>query len=56
MPELDIAQLIRVFGEETTVDDIRKRLVCTRCGRHTNNIRVVYGGPQRGAAAFRYRS
>lgn len=54
MPQLNIAQLIKVFGGETTVDSVRRKLVCQRCGRHTQNIRVVYRGPQGGAAAFRY--
>lgn len=54
MPQLDIAQLIAVFGPETSIDSIRKRLVCNRCGRRTKNIRVVYRGPAGGAAAFRY--
>ena len=54
MPQLNIAQLIRVFGAQTSINDIRKRLVCNRCGRRTENIRVVYRGPSGGAAQFRY--
>jgi len=54
MPQLDIAQLIEVFGSQTSVDSIRQRLVCNRCGRRTKNIRVVYRGQAGGAAAFRY--
>jgi len=54
MPQLNITQLVRVFGATTTVDSIRRKLVCNRCGRRTGNIRVVYRGPKGGAAAFRY--
>ena len=51
MPRLDIARLIEVFGPATTIDAIRRRLVCTRCGRRPRNIRVVYRGAGGGAAA-----
>ncbi len=54
MPQLNIAQLVSVFGTATTVDSIRRKLVCNRCGRRTGNIRVVYRGPKGGAAAFKY--
>jgi len=55
MPQLNIAQLVRIYGPETTVEDIRRRLVCTACGRRTENLRLVYRGPGGRAASFNYQ-
>ena len=55
MPRLDIAQLLRIYGPDTRIEDIRRRLVCTACGRRTENLRVVYRGPDGRAASFNYQ-
>ncbi|MEM7220263.1 MAG: hypothetical protein AAF515_18015 [Pseudomonadota bacterium] len=54
MVRLEVQALVEVFGAQATVDDIRRRLRCTRCGRRSHNLRVVYRGADGGAAAFRH--
>jgi hypothetical protein len=38
---LDVNALERRFGPYCTIDEIRKRVCCTRCKRRTQTLRLV---------------
>ena len=52
--EVDVATLIERHGAQLPIQDVRGRLRCTACGARTGGVRIVYVGPCRRAASFRY--
>jgi len=52
--EVDISALIEREGEHCRIDVVRQRLRCRGCQARTGAIRIVYVGPERKAASFRY--
>jgi bacterioferritin-associated ferredoxin len=39
---LDVRQLIERHGPLLTIDEVRRRIKCARCGKRTHDIRIVY--------------
>ena len=54
MVEINIPQLIEKEGGEAKVDRIRLRLFCSQCNQRSQALRIVYVGPGRRSASFRY--
>ena len=52
--EVDVPRLIELQGAHVPIQDVRLRLRCSACGERTGGIRIVYVGPGRRAASFRY--
>ncbi len=55
MTSVCMKKLTDQLGPKTTVDDVRLRLKCQQCGKHTADVRIVYVGPCSSAAGFHYR-
>ncbi len=54
LSEVDIAQLIEQNGATYRIDRVRLRLSCQQCRTRTEAMRIVYVGPNRKVASFRY--
>ena len=54
MAEVDIPRLIELEGGDYRVDRVRLRLLCTTCKQRSHALRIVYVGPGRRSASFRY--
>ena len=52
--EVNIKQLIDQNGGAYPIDRIRMRLYCNSCRTRSQALRIVYVGPGRKSAAFRY--
>lgn len=52
--EVDIGQLIAANGPDYRIDRVRLRLACQQCRTRSQSMRIVYVGPDRKMAAFRY--
>lgn len=53
--EIDLDKLMASEGADYTLDRVRMRLWCTTCRQRSHSLRIVYVGPGRKSAAFRYR-
>ena len=54
MEQIDLQKLVEHYGPNYPVQEIRKRVRCDGCGQRTENLRIVYVGPEGRAATFRY--
>jgi hypothetical protein len=52
--EVPIDQLIKTNGGDYPIDRIRMRLYCRECQSRSQALRIVYVGPNRKSASFRY--
>ena len=52
--ELDIDALIMKNGGTYRIDRLRLRLTCDQCHTRSQAMRIVYVGPNRKVAGFRY--
>ena len=55
MEALPLAALIEQCGPAVTLTDIRPRLRCRECGTRSQELRVVYVGPEGRPVVFQYR-
>jgi hypothetical protein len=55
MEPLPLDHAVARLGINATVADLRARIRCRGCGRRTEDLRVVYVGPEDRPAEFRYR-
>ena len=55
MEQIDLAALVERFGADYPMQKVRAGLRCGQCGARTENLRIVYVGPEGRAAGFRYR-
>ena len=55
MEQIRIQALIDRFGDDLTIDSVRRRLRCTGCGQRTEDIRIVYVGENARVSGFHYR-
>jgi hypothetical protein len=55
MEALPLTALLDRFGRDVTLSDIRPRLRCRACGERSNELRVVYVGPEGRPVVFQYR-
>jgi uncharacterized Zn finger protein len=55
MEALPLAALLERFGREVTLADIRPRLRCRECGHFSQELRIVYVGPEGRPIVFQYR-
>lgn len=39
--DLDVANLARWYGERTALDELKRRLICKRCGGRTCGLQVA---------------
>ncbi len=46
--ELEHAALAERFGWDATLDEMRRRVTCRRCGRRTGRVLLAHGGRPRG--------
>ena len=53
--QVDVHNLIEKLGADYPMPAVRKKLRCGQCNRLTENLRIVYVGPDGKAAAFRYQ-
>jgi hypothetical protein len=44
---LGSAHLVAVYGPSFTLDELRRRLTCSKCGKRSREIRIVYTAPSR---------
>jgi transcription elongation factor Elf1 len=44
---LDVTRLIERYGPTLTVQTLRKRITCSRCGRRTSDVRIIYSTGKR---------
>ena len=52
--EVSLTKLIQTNGASYRIDRVRLRLYCTQCETRSGALRIVYVGPNRRAASFRY--
>jgi len=45
--KLSAPRLIAVYGAELAIQDLKRRLTCSRCGERPREIRIVYSVPSR---------
>ena len=55
MQRVDLAAAIERLGDAATVADVRARVRCSACNRRTQDIRIVYVGPDGASRGFHYR-
>jgi hypothetical protein len=55
MESLPLGELLERFGPAVTLADIRPRLRCKVCGERSQELRVVYVGPEGRPVVFHYR-
>jgi len=55
MERLDLPATMARLGKTATVADVRARVRCRACDRRTQDIRIVYVGPDGNARGFHYR-
>ena len=55
METVDLHQAISRLGADSTVSELRTRVRCRKCGRRTEDVRVVYVGPEDRPATFHYK-
>lgn len=55
MEPVDLGAALAHLGDRATVADLRARVRCRTCGRRTEDVRIVYLGPEGREASFKYR-
>ena len=55
MEQLNLTRLVETLGGDYPVSELRARLRCSQCQSRTDNMRIVYVGPNARTAAFNYR-
>jgi len=40
-------QLVAMYGEQLGIDELKRRLTCSKCGDRPREIRITYAAPSR---------